>query len=252
MDLGIKGKKVLIVGVGNGIGPALALAFAREGGILTLISRSDAVHSDLKESLFFENTPHRYISADLMIDHEPAKLAGVLLSETGGFDIIIHNIGHHLGVRDPFGPVEDWMLIWKLNIGIAIEMNSVLIPPMIEKNWGRIIHMSSVSARMLRGSPQYCCSKAYINAYVQSVGRALADKGVVMTALMPGAVDFPNGYWHEIKQTNPEKYYGFLKEHQAIGRMGKPEEIADFAVFLGSDKVTFSAGAVVPIDGGHM
>lgn len=69
---------------------------------------------------------------------------------------------------------------------------------------------------------------------------------------MPGAVTFYDGYWDKVLKTNPDKYYGFLKEHQAISRMGSPEEIANFALFLGSEKASFAAGALIPVDGGNM
>ena len=252
MNLELKDKKVLIVGIGEGIGKAIAKAFAKEGASVTAISRDEQRLKELILELGGEKKGHSYMTVDLMVDDNPRKTALFLIEKHKKFDIVVHNIGHHLGIRDPLAPVKDWHLVWKLNIGISIEMNEILIRPMIEQKWGRVIHLSSISAIILRGSPQYCTSKAYINAYVTTVGRYLASKGVVMTSIMPGAVEFSGGYWDEIKKTNPEKYYGFIMEHQAIGRMGTPEEIASLAVFMGSIHSSFAPGTNIPIDGGNM
>lgn len=252
MDLGIDNKRVLLVGVGNGIGKAIAKAYAKEGGVLTLLSRNESSLKLLIDELDNKNKGHSFLAADLMKDNEPKKTISGLIKNNKKYDIIVHNIGHTLNIRDPLGDLSEWEKIWKLNTGIAIEVNNLLIPAMIEQAWGRIIHISSISAKLLRGSPQYCCAKAYLNAYVTNVGRYLADKGIVMSALMPGAVEFKGSYWEEIKIKNPDKYSGYLKEHQAIGRMGKPEEIAAFAVFMGSIHVTFAPSSIIAVDGGQM
>ena len=252
MELGLKNRKVLIVGIGNGIGKAIAIAFANEGSIVTALSRNEQKLKELIDEIGGEKKGHSFFKVDLMVDEKPRKTALPLIDQHKKFDIIVHNIGHHLGIREPLAAVKDWQLIWKLNVGISIEMNEILIPPLIEQKWGRVIHISSISAIILRGSPQYCTSKAYLNAYVTTVGRHLADTGVVMTSIMPGAVEFSGGYWDEIKKSNPEKYKGYLKEHQAIGRMGTPEEIASFAVFMGSVHSSFAPGTNIPVDGANM
>jgi 3-oxoacyl-[acyl-carrier protein] reductase len=253
MDLGIKGKRVLIIGVGSGIGKSIALAFAGEGAVVTAISRDEQnLKKLISEMKGGKSSGHSYLATELLSEGNPRKTAIKLIKDHKRFDIVVHNIGHHLGIREPLAPVKDWQLIWQLNAGIGIEMNEILIPPMIEQGWGRVIHLSSISAIILRGSPQYCTSKAYLNAYITTVGRYLADKGVVMASVMPGAVEFKGGYWDEIKKSNPGKYYGFLKEHQAIGRMGTPEEIASFVVFVGSVHSSFATGTNIPVDGGNM
>ena len=252
MDLGLTNKEVLVVGIGKGIGKSIVKALIREGANVTMISRNSDILMEIEKSTDIETRDISFYSADLMMKNAPRLLSKKLLMKNHDFDVIIHNIGHHFGIRDPLAPVDDWLKVWQLNIGIAIEMNEILIPPMIKKGWGRIIHISSISAQILRGSPQYCTSKAYINAYVTTVGRFLADKGIVLSSIMPGAVEFEGGYWDEIKKTNPDKYYGFLKEHQAINRMGKPEEIAAFVLFMASVHSSFAPATNIPVDGANM
>jgi 3-oxoacyl-[acyl-carrier protein] reductase len=254
MDLGIKDKSVLIVGASKGIGREIALSFAREGcRNLILIARSEKLLLGLVDECklignadFVESKSHDLMNEDANI------VASSLLESYGHFDIVVQNIGTSLTPRDPLAKFSDWDYALKLNAGIAIDMNNILIPPMIKAGWGRVIHTSSISAKMLRGNPLYASSKAFLNSYVITTGRAIASTGVVMSAIEPGAVAFPGSYW-DVAQTNDlEKCEDFLRHHQSIGRFGSCKEIADVVLFLASNLSSFMPGAIVPVDGANM
>lgn len=251
MNLHLKEKKILLVGLGRGIGRAIAKAYADEKAQLFILSRDENYLKKTIDSINGTNR-HNYLKTELMKSKEPTRISEFLIKQYKYFDIVIHNIGGPFGIRDSLAEIDDWEKVWRLNVGIAIEMNRILIKPMLTRQWGRIIHISSISSRILRGAPQYCCAKAYLNAYIKTMGRSFAKDGIIISGILPGAVEFKDSYWAKTKKLNQEKYYGFLKEHQAIGRMGKPEEIASFAVFLGSEKASFAAGTLIPIDGGNM
>lgn len=252
MDLGLKDRNALVVGASKGIGRQIALSLSNEGARITTIARS----ADLLESLDVELsqggcTAHAYYQADVMRE-DPAELASRILIERGVFDIVVHSVGGSLVSRDPLGAVEEWHHAWMFNAGIAVAMNHVLIPPMVEQKHGRVIHVSSISAIMLRGNPLYASSKAFLNAYVTTAGRALAPSGVVMTAVMPGAVSFPGSYWDTHQKTDVARCEDFLRHHQAVQRFGTPDEIADVVTFLASDRASFMQAALVPVDGANM
>ncbi|WP_047150833.1 SDR family NAD(P)-dependent oxidoreductase [Aneurinibacillus tyrosinisolvens] len=252
MDLGIRNKNVLIVGASKGIGRAIAVAFAKEGAKVTTIARSEELLIDLqKEINELNNENNKYYVSDLMEDNANA-LALKILEERGAFDIVVHNVGGSLVSRNALGTLEEWQYAWKFNAGIAIDMNNILIPPMIEKGWGRVVHISSISAKMLRGNPLYASSKEFLNAYVTTVGRELASKGVVMTAVMPGAVAFPGSYWDNYTHTDPARCEDFLRHHQAAGRFGTVKEIADVVLFMASEQASFMQAALIPVDGANM
>lgn len=252
MELGIKGKKVLVVGASRGIGRAIALAFAKEGASIIAIARTEETLKTLQQEINGNDGGYcSYYVADVA-NGSACQLANRMLSECGGFDIVVHNVGGPLGIRDPLAPLSDWQRVWYYNAGIAIDMNSVLIPPMIKQGWGRVIHISSISGIMLRGSAEYATAKAYLNAYTKTLGRAIAKSGVVVSAVMPGAVAFKNSYWDNYLHTDPARCEDFLSHHQAVGRFGTPEEIANFVVLLGSELATFAQGTVIPVDGGNM
>lgn len=263
MDLKIENKNVLIVGASKGIGRAIALAFAKEGGNVTTIARDE----ELLKSLHCEMCEmscgkcHTYYVRDMMIESNVEFIQNIL-NERGDFDIVVQNIGGSLVSRNALGTYEEWLEAWRFNAGLAIELNHKLIPPMVQHGWGRVIHISSISAEMLRGNPLYASAKAFLNAYVKTVGRQLADKGVVMSSVMPGAVAFEGSYWDiKSKDFNKPESGGksgveicqdFLWHHQAANRFGTVEEIANVVLFMASEQCSFMQASCIPVDGANM
>lgn len=244
MELGIKGKRALITGASRGIGRAIAIEFAKEGCRVAAIARDEAKLKELVALIGGKGKGHAYYAADLTRKAE-LEMAMRELGKGGRFDIVVHNLGGTLGIREPLARADDWNRVWQLNVGAAIEINSMLIPHMQRQKWGRVVHISSNAAELLRGSPQYGAAKAYLNAYVKILGRTLAKDGIVVSALMPGPIAKGDGGDEESKSRE-----SLLKQQIPAGRLGTPEEIAAFAVFMASEKVTFSQASIIPIDGG--
>jgi 3-oxoacyl-[acyl-carrier protein] reductase len=256
MDFGIKGKKALVVGASKNIGAAIAKALADEGCKVTVVARDKAKLKKLMTQMGGVKGGHHFFVADLLTAGVPSRIAKQLLSEVGPFDILVHNIGGALGLKDPLGKIEDWSRVWQFNIGIAIELNRLLVPPMQKMHWGRIIHISSMAAEVGEptakegGSLPYTASKAYLNAYVKGLGRELARYNIVVSALMPGVVLSKGKYWDNLSRRRPTIVKKYLLQHSSIGRFGKAKEIAPFAVLLASRQAAFAAGAIIPIHGG--
>lgn len=252
MDLGIKNKNVLVVGASKGIGKAIALGFAGEEAKVTAVARNKELLEELKNEMYEINQgDYKTYVADVM-DGTAHDLAEKLIEERGVFDIVVHVVGGSLVSRNPLGTLEEWEHAWRFNAGVAIDMNNVLIPPMIEKKWGRVIHISSISAKMLRGNPLYASSKEFLNAYVTTVGRSIANTGVVMSSVMPGAVAFPGSYWDKYTETDPARCEDFLRHHQAADRFGTTKEIADVVLFMASEQASFMQASCIPVDGANM
>lgn len=252
MDLGIVDKRVLVTAASQGIGQAIALAFAQENCRVAVVARRKQQLKQLVDDMGGPGKGHSFCAIDLMPPGNPTAALEKLDAEADPFDIVIHNIGGTLQVKNPLAPVSDWQDVWRFNVGIAIEINGVVAAAMQKKQWGRIIHISSISGESLRGSGPYGAAKAYLNAYTKVLGRALAPTGVVVSAVLPGAIYAPGGHWDNVAKTNPAMKADFLRHHHAIGRLGTAEEIAPFAVFLASKYVTFAQGACINVDGGTM
>lgn len=253
MDLDLNNKNVLVVGASKGTGRAIALEFAKQKANVVAIARSKELLEALKkECLDLGASSFNYEVMDILDDNRQ-ELTKSLINKYDHFDIVVHCVGTSLVSRDINGGYKDWEEALRINALASIDMNSVIIPDMIENNIkGHIIHISSISAQYLRGNPLYASSKAFLNAYVTTAGRELASKGIILNAVMPGAVAFEGSYWDKLIKDNDPKCADYLRHHQAVGRFGTPEEIAPLVVFLASDKSSFMPGAVIDIGGGNM
>ena len=252
MELGIAGKRVLVTAGSQGLGRVTALAFAREGCRVAVISRNQEKLDSLLEAMGGSGQGHAVFAADLLQPGEPERAVQILTAQSDPFEIVIHNIGGTLSLKDPLSSSERWAQVWRFNVGIAIEINNLVIPPMVERGWGRIIHVSSNAAESARGATPYAAAKAFLNAYVKGVGRSFAPTGLVLSAIMPGPFETEGGHWAKVRQENPAMLEDFLSHHQAIGRLGDPEEIAAFLLFMASRSATFATAAVLAVDGGSM
>ena len=253
MNLNLNNKNILVIGASKGIGRVIALEFAKEKASIVAIARSKELLDELrKECLELGAPSFNYEVMDIVNDNRQ-ELTKSLLDKYGHFDVVVHCVGTSLVSRNINGGYKDWEEALRVNALASLDMNSVIIPDMINNNIkGHIIHISSISAQYLRGNPLYASSKAFLNAYVTTAGRELASKGIILNAVMPGAVAFEGSYWDKlVKEGNP-KCADYLRHHQAVGRFGTPEEIAPLVVFLASDKSSFMPGAVIDIGGGNM
>ena len=252
MDLGIENKRALITGAGRGLGRAIAESLAAEGVKVVATSRTEADLNDLMDAIGGSDAGHLAIPLDIMPDGAPAQL--VQQAKDGGFDVfdmIVHNVGGTLDIKDPFCSVEDWRKVYRFNFEIAAELNALLVPAMQEQKWGRVVHISSIASMENQGPVTYCSMKAALTAYTRSFGGVVAPDGVVVSAVLPGAVYTEGGYWDTTSKTNPEHVHKYLTERQRIGRFGRPEEIGNYVAYLCSELASFSTGSIVPIDGGQ-
>ena len=253
MELNLKGKKVLILGASKGIGRAVAETIAKEGTSIVALARSKELLEEVKKvSLDNGASSFSYEICDVTKD-DMVVFAKNLIGKYGHFDIVVHCVGTSLTSRDALATKSSWLDALNINALHAIDVNSVILKDMIEnKIKGHVIHVSSISGNHLRGNPLYASSKAFLNAYITSVGREVAKYGIVLNGVMPGAVSFKDSYWELAQKQHDPKVNDFIRHHQAIGRFGTTEEIANLIVFLVSNLASFTTGDVLPVDGGTM
>jgi len=252
MNLGLKDKHVFLTGGSSGIGRETALSFAREGARVTVIGRNKARIANVEGQLSEIGNGHSVLSHDLEKDGEVKKAIETAEKVAGTIDILIHNVGGSLGIRDLYADKSEWMKVWHHNVGIAIDINNDIVPKMIRSGWGRIVFMSSRVAVEYGGAPAYSAAKAYLNAYITMIGRDLAGKGVLCNGIMPSAIAAPGNSWGKAQENNPKFVQEFIAEHQAIGRLGTPADLIPFILILASEKNQFAAGSVFSVDGGSM
>lgn len=252
MNLGLEGRRALVTAAGRGLGRSIALCLAREGAHVAVVARSAGDVARVVEEMGGAGEGHRGLTLDLALEGAPRRLADDL-AQTGfdPIDIVVHNLGGTLDVTDPYCSIDDWRRVWRVNVEVAVELNLLLMPSMRERAWGRIVHVSSISAAENQGPVTYCAAKAALTAYARSLGRVLAPEGIVVTAVLPGAVFTDGGYWDTASRERPEHVTKYLAERMAIRRFGRPDEIGEVVTFLCSEHASFCVGSVVPIDGGQ-
>ena len=249
INLGISGKVALVTGAGRGIGASVCEYLAEEGVRIIAVSKSK---SKILDSVNSKNNLKNFF---FKIDLSKNNAVKILLSKLNKIkvcpDIIVNNLGGNLNFTDPLAPIEQWRKVFKLNFETAIEINNNFLPKMIKKNWGRICHISSISALENQGTPAYCSSKAALNAYVRSVGRYFSKNNIIMTSIMPGAILTKGGYWENLKKNKLNIYKKYLTERMASKRIGQPKEISQLVVILCSQLSSFCVGTNLLADGGQ-
>jgi 3-oxoacyl-[acyl-carrier protein] reductase len=239
-----------VTGASRGIGRSIASQLAREGARVVLVARTaDALEAVRREMPAPDK--HTAVAVDLMAEGGIQKLAETI-SKLGNLDIIVHNLGGSAMVFQAFAPVEDWKKVWQFNVGIGHELNRIFIPAMVQRRWGRVVHLSTLSTRTHTGYAAYVSAKCALDGYVKTISREVAKDNVIVSAVAPGAIYSEGRYFAKISKENPAALEDYFKNHLSIRRLGTGDDVAAMAAFLCSDQASYMAGAVVAVDGGWM
>lgn len=243
MNIDISNKNVLVLGAGHGVGAHISDSFIREGCRVCGIAKTDTGFTD-KDRLDLWSLTHSFsIIKDMLPDNAPIEVYDQLNSSHFHPDVIIHCLGGNMSYRPPYS-LNNWRDLYRLNFEISMQVNNLFIPYMIKQKWGRIIHISSIAGLEFRGPIPYCVDKALLSSYVRSMGCQLAATGVIVSALLPGALENSNTK----NRINNESF--FFKDSQKLGRHIKFSEISNFIIFLCSDLMQCHVGSIFPVDGG--
>ncbi|WP_312600630.1 SDR family oxidoreductase [Pseudomonas luteola] len=243
--MSVAGKRVLVTAAAQGIGRASVLAFAEAG--------ADVIAVDINATALAELPNVRTHALDVT---QPDAIQA-LASELGAIDVLFNCAGYvHSGTI--LDCDEDaWKFSFDLNVTAMYRMIRAFLPAMIGNGGGSIINMSSV-ASSVKGVPNrfaYCASKAAVLGLTKSVAADFVAKGIRCNAICPGTVDSPSLRQRIAAQAQQEgraedEVYAAFVSRQPMGRIGKPEEIAALALYLGSEASGFTTGTINVIDGG--
>lgn len=246
----LKDKKILITGASRGLGVVCAKALAGQEARLVLVARTK---NRLKEVRLSCKNPMKHLSIDCDLTdgkqiEEAVKEAKKFL---GGIDAVLHVLGGGLGLRDPLLGLDDLIKLFTFNIGAAAEINRIIIPGMIKKGSGNLVHVASIASSEATGSVGYNTAKAALAAYVRTLGREVAGSGVIVTGILPGGFYAPGNSWERLKDKKPEVVKKFIRERLPRGFLGKAEELIPMILLLCSDEASMMGGCLVPIDAGE-
>ena len=252
MNLELESKIVLITGASRGIGASIAEGFLKEGAHVIIVSRGSEKLYEL-EKLLTDKYPNSKIHAE-KCDCADIKslnnLKNKLQQYVGSLDVVVANIGDGASVADVIPDDEHWQKTWSTNFESALYTARTFLP-MIQDSRGNILFISSIAGVEAIGAPvDYSTAKTALIALAKNMARKLSTE-VRVNVIAPGNIIFSGSSWDKKLQKSPEKVTKLIKSTVPMNRFGSPEEIADAAVFLCSDRASFITGATLVVDGGQ-
>jgi NAD(P)-dependent dehydrogenase (short-subunit alcohol dehydrogenase family) len=247
----LTGKNAVVTGGGSGIGRAVCLLFAKQGAIIHVVDVNEA---QAKETVQLINDAggEAYVR---VCDVTQQEQVIDLYKQIGIIHILINNAGiSHIGKADTTNE-EDFDRIFRVNVKGIYNSLFAAIPLMKQHGTGVILNMSSVAAVV--GLPDrfaYSMSKGAVYAMTMSVAKDYINDNIRCNCISPGRVHTPfvDGFLTKNYPGKEKEMFEKLSKTQPIGRMAKPEEIANLILYLCSDEAGFITGSDYPIDGGFI
>ena len=245
MDL-LKGKVALVTGAARGIGKAIALKLASEGADIafTDLNADDNFNNTVKEISALGVVCRGYASnaADFTQAHETVEQ---IVKDFGHLDILVNNAGITRDGLIMRMSEQQWDMVINVNLKSAFNFTHAVTPVMARQRGGSIINISSVvGVNGNAGQCNYSASKAGMIGLAKSIAREMGSRGIRANCIAPGFIitDMTNALSEEVKEEWNKKI--------PLRRGGTPEDIANVALFLGSDLSSYVTGQVIVCDGG--
>jgi 3-oxoacyl-[acyl-carrier protein] reductase len=245
MDIGLKGKKVIMNGGAHGLGLSSLKQFVAEGADVAFFSRDQAkVDAAVNELQSGGTTVHGGV-LDMSNNADGYKAWLTAAAEKlGGCDIFVH-----MASSSGQGATQDWQRGLDMDIMGAVNGVEALTPALVASGAGSIILMSSTAAYEDFIMPQaFNALKAALTTYGSQLATALAPQNVRVNMVSPGPVYYPGGNWEMIEGAMPEFFAGTLAQ-MPMGRWCTPQEVANTVVFLASPASSYTSGTNVVVDG---
>ncbi|HEX3282679.1 MAG TPA: SDR family oxidoreductase [Pyrinomonadaceae bacterium] len=246
MSLLLEGKRAFITGGTRGIGAALCEVFAREGADVAFNynSRDDLATEIVAKIEAFQR---RALSFKVSVTDRLGlkKLTREIVEKWGGIDILVNNAAINRG--DNFATTTDraWDEVIDTNVGSLFAVTKPIYKQMIRQRKGSILNITSIGAiRALPTAVHYATSKAAMIGFTKCLSREAGTFGVKVNAIAAGIFDT------ELAQQLPQRLLEMHHFWASAGRAGRPEELAEYAAFMVSDRNSFMNGEVVIVDGG--
>ena len=263
MDLGLAGRACLVTGASRGLGLATARGLCAEGARVLLVARGEealrAAVQACEAAGRASGATADYLACDLVAEGEAERAVACAAEQMGAIDVLVNNAGttalrglHELGD-------DEWQAMWDLHVMAPMRLMRAAVPRMAERGWGRVVNVSSSSAKRPSGTnAAYGVTKAALLALSRTYADAHAGDGVLVNAVAPGPVASelwlePGGMADQAataRGTTREQVLADAAAKLPIGRLATPEEIAAVIVFLCSAGASDVSGAAWSVDGG--
>jgi NAD(P)-dependent dehydrogenase (short-subunit alcohol dehydrogenase family) len=243
-------KRVIVTGASSGIGQATAKRFLSEGNSVVLVGRRETA---LREIASEQGAIGKsfVLAADLSDQSQSERCIADAVELLGGLDVLVNAAGILKSGRIEDTTLDLWDEMMNINLRSVFYLMKLAVPH-LEKSKGNIVNVSSVTGpRSFPGVLAYCVSKAAVDQLTRCAALELAAKGIRVNEVAPGVVVTE---LHRAGGMKDDAYAAFLEHSKTthpLGRVGRPEEVADLIYFLASDQAGWVTGATVSIDGGR-
>src|SRR5215472_9461826 len=246
MSLLLEGKRAFITGGTRGIGAALCEIFAREGADVAFNYNSrDDLAQEIAGKIEAHGRRSKAFKVSIVDRFGMKHLTRELVHEWGGIDILVNNAAINRG--DNFATTTDraWDEVINTNVGSLFAVTKPIYKQMIRQRKGSILNITSIGAiRALPTAVHYATSKAAMIGFTKCLSREAATFGIKVNAIAAGIFDT------DLAQSLPERWLQMHDFWTSAGRLGRPEELAEYAAFMVSDRNSFMNGEIVIVDGG--
>lgn len=242
----LAGKIALVTGGSRGIGKGIVQAFAREGAKVAFVYHSNSAAADeLVKELELDQREVIAFQADVKSKSAAAEVVAKVIEKWGRIDILVNNAGV---IRDGLLATmseEDWNTVIQTNLNSVFNYTQAVTRPMMSQRSGRMINMSSVASEMgNQGQTNYAASKGGINGFTKCLATELGRRGITVNAIAPGFIET------DMTEAVRGAAEDTIKKMIPLRRLGRPDDIANTAVFLASDEAGYITGQVIEVDGG--
>jgi 3-oxoacyl-[acyl-carrier protein] reductase len=242
----LRDKVALVTGAGQGIGRAIAVLSAGQGARVALVERNETTGRETLEQIKARGGEASLIVRDITLPGAAAEAVGQARVTWGQVDILVNNAGFDrpggiFKIRD-----EDWDAVLGVHLKAALAFTREVVPLMKERQYGRIVNLSSIYGKSGgKGEIAYATAKAGLIGFTKSVAKEVGKYNIAVNAVLPGLTATP-----AIEAMMAEKFKEQILSQTPLGRMARPEEIAQAVVFLASDEASYITGACLEVSGG--
>lgn len=244
-----KDKVALVTGSGQGLGKAIAFALAREGAKIAIndISFNEAKAQETVNELRSKGVEAELFLADVTDEASVNTMVEKVLEHFGRIDILVNNAGINRDGLVHKGDLKNWNAVLNVNLTGPFICSKAVLPSMRKNNYGRIINVSSLTARMgIFGTGYYATTKSGLLGLTRVTAAENCTKGITCNALAPGYIKT------DMMMKYPQEQLDALIAKIPAGRLAEPEEIAEAALFLAADTSSYITGAILDINGGYL
>jgi len=258
MDLGIKGKVVLVTASSKGIGFGIAKSLGIEGAKVIISSSNEENLEIAKESLEKEGIEVDSFVCDLSKPNDVDNLSNFVLKKFSGVDIFVFNTGGPKPGDFFEVSLEDWYNAFELVLMSAVRLTSAFLPGMIKKKWGRVVYMTSMSVKEpIDGLILSNVFRSGVSALSKSLSRTIKVDNVTFNVVCTGNIYTERAIKlierkSKIAGVSFEEFKKEFEKSIPLGRYGSVEEIANFVTFLCSEKASYINGTSIQVDGGFI